>query len=1083
MKKISIIVALIAVLVPNFVFADHDHDHHDHHHDHEFHHHHVHDYDFDNLDEVQSIYSDTKFSSIGLVFDAELNSGMIEAFTRYKEGTEWSDWYAIHVEDVQFDVEDDPIAFFAFNPTNEVEYIVEPLGDAEVHSVKHELFYPDDITVKAKNEFAILGSVSDIVASSSTPKLITREGWGADESLRVWTGDEPPEFERDWGEAGELYPDEFELENVIYNDVNGDYLTWPIEYSESIEKIVVHHTATTSNLDNPEQAIRNIYQFHAVNRGWGDIGYNYIIDTEGNIYEGRYGGEKVVGAHSGIYNVGTIGISVLGNYDEMEVSDEVIESLNWIISEKVIRHDINPTAISKFRGEDLENIVGHRDVNPTACPGDNLYDELGTLRSLASKNYKNQDPSDEDYDFLEVSDGEFFRFEPNSTNTVKITLKNNGQEDWEKGDVKLVTGYDLNKSGKITFNDGDPFEPIAILDEDTDSGDTAEFEIVINADEATGLYVFYIEVSFNDRFPVSKYIALPVVVQDLTFEYTIEDFEKPSSLMIGSRLYSGKLTVKNTGDLPWENEGVSKVMLGTDFPQDRKSPFYNDKISQRVSRMAEDRVEPGETGTFYIFPRAPKEEGNYREYYRIVNQNNTWFTGPFIFFGTEVTNEPINGIASNLPTNNKYLKNQGRDIEFNLKNIGSYFWTDKNFSIGTLKSKDLKILEDFERDLKTVKPGDETVISGRIQTPDKEGVYNLLLFPRIGTQTITGDPIAFKMYVSEDGSFDIDNIDLDEEEFVDEEEEVVIEPDPVDLVVPEIEELDEPETEKGTLVRENTDIRVLISGIDFDPVISSNGDFEVFSNGESIGSFEEDDLVAVTYEDGKYVIDEEEYDSHITFVPSDEDSILRVDNYNHPPAFSDDFNDNEYRGDLEVRYDEDRGLVVINELPLESYMLGLGETLQTDPIEKQKAIMILARSYAKYYIDLDYKFPGKPWDLDDDPAVSQKYLGYGLEKRSIITGSVVEETAGLMVTYEGEVIKTPYFSQSDGRTRSAEEVWGWTHTPYLISVDDPWCEGLEQLGHGVGVSGCGAKGMAEAGSTAEEIIKYYVQGVEIEKIY
>ena len=57
-------------------------------------------------------------------------------------------------------------------------------------------------------------------------------------------------------------------------------LTWPLEYPEKVSKIVIHHTGTTKDLDNPEKAIRDIYYYHVMGRGWGDIGYNYIIDND-----------------------------------------------------------------------------------------------------------------------------------------------------------------------------------------------------------------------------------------------------------------------------------------------------------------------------------------------------------------------------------------------------------------------------------------------------------------------------------------------------------------------------------------------------------------------------------------------------------------------------------------------------------------------------------------------------------------------------------------------------------------------------------------------------------------------------------
>ena len=125
------------------------------------------------------------------------------------------------------------------------------------------------------------------------------------------------------------------------------------------------------------------------------------------------------------------------------------------------------------------------------------------------------------------------------------------------------------------------------------------------------------------------------------------------------------------------------------------------------------------------------------------------------------------------------------------------------------------------------------------------------------------------------------------------------------------------------------------------------------------------------------------------------------------------------------------------------------------------------------------KFPGKPYTLDDDPKNSQKYLGYGVTRRADNIVKAVDETKGVVVTYDEKVIKTPYFSSSDGRTRSGQEVFGWTNTPYLQSVADPGCEGQTLRGHGVGMSGCGSRAMAEDSKTYIEILKYYYKGVEV----
>jgi peptidoglycan hydrolase-like amidase len=265
------------------------------------------------------------------------------------------------------------------------------------------------------------------------------------------------------------------------------------------------------------------------------------------------------------------------------------------------------------------------------------------------------------------------------------------------------------------------------------------------------------------------------------------------------------------------------------------------------------------------------------------------------------------------------------------------------------------------------------------------------------------------------------------------------------------------------------------------PVISADGTFKLFDGAREMAAFTANEKVSVVYDQLKYQVKGYKtafaLSSPPIFKPIDR-AILRIDNYENRPAWNTSYNDNEYQGNLEVHYYENE-LQVVNELPLEDYLKGLAEISATEHFEKIKAIIVLARSYAKYYMTIGEKFPGAPYHLSDDPARSQKYLGYGFTKRNITGGRAVENTKGQVVTYNGKIIKTPYFSSSDGRTRSAYEVWGWTDTPYLVSVDDPGCAGHTLNGHGVGLSGCGAQYLANQGTNYREIIKYYFKGVEI----
>ena len=192
-------------------------------------------------------------------------------------------------------------------------------------------------------------------------------------------------------------------------------------------------------------------------------------------------------------------------------------------------------------------------------------------------------------------------------------------------------------------------------------------------------------------------------------------------------------------------------------------------------------------------------------------------------------------------------------------------------------------------------------------------------------------------------------------------------------------------------------------------------------------------------------------------------------------------NKNRFRGTIECRVINGE-LVLINELPLEQYIAGLAEEPDTEPYEKQKAFAVAARSYAAHYMEPENeKFPGMPYHGDDSPARFQMYGGVAFEEANPRWVRAAEATTNQVVMKDSDIIKTAYYSSNDGRTRSPEEN-GWQSFPHaevFSSKPDPWCEGLELRGHGVGMSGCGAKGQALIGKQYSDILEYYYPGTSI----
>lgn len=196
-------------------------------------------------------------------------------------------------------------------------------------------------------------------AAAPMPRIITRSEWGADESLRF---------------------DDYGREK------------WPREYTTP-RKIILHDTETANNDPNPPATVRAIYYYHAIVRGWGDIGYNYLVDEQGNIYEGRAGGPGVVGGHARCFNYGTVGIAALGNHYTVRPSAAMLNSIENVSAWIAGKYHINPFGhgvLGSYAPKDIPNIAGHRDLygvcgNTHTDPGYYLYILFPQIRSAVAQ--------------------------------------------------------------------------------------------------------------------------------------------------------------------------------------------------------------------------------------------------------------------------------------------------------------------------------------------------------------------------------------------------------------------------------------------------------------------------------------------------------------------------------------------------------------------------------------------------------------------------------------------------------------------------------------------------------------------------
>ncbi len=230
----------------------------------------------------------------------------------------------------------------------------------------------------------------------------------------------------------------------------------------------------------------------------------------------------------------------------------------------------------------------------------------------------------------------------------------------------------------------------------------------------------------------------------------------------------------------------------------------------------------------------------------------------------------------------------------------------------------------------------------------------------------------------------------------------------------------------------------------------------------------------------------------VRLIPSDGSSIATLPDFDSRKFWNSYYSDNLFRGIIEFNYSSETGKFwAINELPVEQYLKGLAETSNYSPLEFQKVIITAARTYAlyHYYRGIDYgvadgstKHAKEHFHVD--AVYDQVYRGYRSELRMPNLSVAVDETSGMAVAYRNEIVVTPYFSRSDGRTRAWEEVWYGGSKPWLVSVSVPEDAGQTLWGHGVGMSARGALIMArDKGKAWQEILKYFYTGTEIKKAY
>jgi hypothetical protein len=795
--------------------------------------------------------------------------------------------------------------------------------------------------------------------------------------------------------------------------------TYPSDW-QPVERIVIHHSATDNNDQLSAIArIQSIYRFQAVTKGWGDIGYDYIIDRQGKIYEGRYGGNGVRGAHlfrdsdKDNFNYGSVGIVLLGNFTNQDASSQMYASLERLVGWLAATNNLDPLSVKtsliwNFITKGFTDsftgyaVLGHKNIENTDCPGIVNLNAVRQQAAAYAAKYRNY--------IYQVSDN-IYQTAPDSSgpdnNFYQIT----------SGARKVYVNLAAFSSAGGTYN-----------------------KIVKISKSQLDLFS-------SDRF--YKYLAGSLLKSD-----------KSSTIYLVDS--GGKIRPFNVTSQQFTNFGYDMSSVKT-IPKDELDfyvvgqPILYGPDNSLVKKQSEPNVyfvEKGKTRSIksaalfellgFVWSKirtlADAEIDNY-----LAGDPMIYPDGSLVKSGQSSTvyliqNQQLRPILS-------------AEIFESLK----YSWSK------------IRILPQTE--IASLAMGDSArhPDGALLKSQDSPTVYVIKSGQKI--------PIASAAAFVGAGYKWSDVIALNSND--------------LNLLYPgtvagaSTSGGDQSNTASSNRAAQNI-VRVAIyAAPQFqNVVISSNGQYQYCNVGNSCQT--KTGQTVVPYSTSAYA----------KFI-SLNGSILEVVSYTDW-NWNKSANYNKFRGNIEVKFSpKSQKLWIINELPLEDYLKGIGEVNSGEDYGYIKTLITAARTYAYYYLKQGGKYGGDEiFHLDNTPSC-QLYKGYGRESLASDIVRAVNETAGEIITYNGQPIVAAYSSGAPeiytSGTRGACLVWGGKYCQpgyeYLSGgVKDPAGAPYTRAtcgadNHCAGMSAAGARQLIRNGKTYQEVLTYYYKNTLIQKIY
>ncbi|MFO8029250.1 MAG: N-acetylmuramoyl-L-alanine amidase [Cyclonatronaceae bacterium] len=300
-----------------------------------------------------------------------------------KDGTSWSDWLhagydddgqivnGLHHGELVFTTKETRFIQYRVRLDEDANGRLPKIDEVRLHFISPGASDPElKQTVESKSYHNRARGISAVPESSGPSDAIIRKSVGDSDNTVQDSG---------------IFP----LPDYV------DRETWSAHYDLSntasrtptnVSHLVVHHSAGNTNSSDFAAVVRSYWDFHTNGRNWGDIGYNWLVDPNGVVYQGRAfnldGNKNVRGTHAGGFNTNSMGICLIGDYTNIRPAEEGLASVYEVLAWKADERNIDPmeTSLHTPTMTNYRNILGHRDVSSTSCPGDRFYPMLPEVR-------------------------------------------------------------------------------------------------------------------------------------------------------------------------------------------------------------------------------------------------------------------------------------------------------------------------------------------------------------------------------------------------------------------------------------------------------------------------------------------------------------------------------------------------------------------------------------------------------------------------------------------------------------------------------------------------------------------------------